>query len=945
MQHIAFLIGKREPSILGDYLDMVADRGLLAYKAIAQWGSKEGQPLYVHVLNGIFVLETLRDILGLSDVEARILYAAYTLHDLNKTPDYVDQPFGKAATVEHLAFEMQRLGLSSFFPDWQTYIQDITSLVRGHSGHHHSGGERWIVKRSPVYGLGLERVNALLHLVRAADVVDLSHTLEERTHKASFLGHLNAFAADSGHSTQWTLFSHQLTEQRGILTNVVHNAIAEVMRQRHDLVPLLFYPEGIVYLCPKGVNITVSQDDMTRMGRRAARVIADMTADRFSAFIRSTQQGIKVDAKCLELGMPFEEIWREVYNKVQGRHLDPTDLESKIRTRTARSLNRNAALVSQVAAKQVQLALADMETPLAPTDDARLRIAELVRSYYILINTHFRDQVAEPWEHIYRLLEVPEDRWPVYAYFDPRYDRPYVLARDLHFDEQTVYQRLQVDGCALLETSNVVEDPRAPFLTEYLSRYAVFGATEQPARSFQDHLAHYVQHQHKQCVYCSSSFPTDRWMAADVRSDITVQTFSNRLRGGPGEPKKYVCAICQMQFLLERLNYPRVRGEKILYLHLYPYSFLSAPFIEGLKASIQRVIGEDTAVQALNMNTVEGIEAYLADRTAVPTFRSRTNKGRPQPYGIYLPQYAETVGNLVIFPINPGGQNDTERFLFALWNALLLQRYFGVKVLVSNAPVPPLGKRHIPDLYVDNIPLACRGLLRDNAYAQFVDGTNRPGNLPRLWTDVQDLFALRRLTFTTEDNTSRLVRSLAGNPLTVFYETDRLLESRVRGAESGGLITWLSQQAFPHVQRLALGRGGAFMAQLSSQLQRLAEIAWENRLRGRSLERSSLLYPIDEVLAKSRQTHGHADREALRAAAAQDIYDHLYRIADDQYKPGRTRWEAIKQFVDIWFDDVVGDVYGGNLRRLLSDEKLVRSAYLFYVREQIPRKQSSENIE
>ena len=58
-----------------------------------------------------------------------------------------------------------------------------------------------------------------------------------------------------------------------------------------------------------------------------------------------------------------------------------------------------------------------------------------------------------------------------------------------------------------------------------------------------------------------------------------------------------------------------------------------------------------------------------------PTFRSRTNKGRPQPYGLYLPRYAETVGNLLIFPINPGGDNDTERFLFALWNALILQRH------------------------------------------------------------------------------------------------------------------------------------------------------------------------------------------------------------------------------------------------------------------------------
>ena len=129
------------------------------------------------------------------------------------------------------------------------------------------------------------------------------------------------------------------------------------------------------------------------------------------------------------------------------------------------------------------------------------------------------------------------------------------------------------------------------------------------------------------------------------------------------------------------------------------------------------------------------------------------------------------------------------------------------------------------------------------------------------------------------------------------------------------------------------------MAQLSAQLQRLAHIAWQNGLRGRSLEKSALLYPVSEVFGKLSHSSGHLDRESLKAAAVQDIFDHLYRIADDRYKPGKKKWQATKQFVDIWFDDVLDGVYGGSLRKLLADEKLIRSAFLFYVREQIPRKQ------
>ena len=134
------------------------------------------------------------------------------------------------------------------------------------------------------------------------------------------------------------------------------------------------------------------------------------------------------------------------------------------------------------------------------------------------------------------------------------------------------------------------------------------------------------------------------------------------------------------------------------------------------------------------------------------------------------------------------------------------------------------------------------------------------------------------------------------------------------------------------------------MTELSTQLQRLAEIAWREGLRGRSLEKSSLLYPTSEVFAKLARSGGQVDREALKAAAAQDIFDHLYRIAPDEYKPGKKKREATKQFVDIWFNDVLDGIYGGSLRKLLADEKLIRSAFLFYVREQIPRK-SDQKVE
>ena len=63
---------------------------------------------------------------------------------------------------------------------------------------------------------------------------------------------------------------------------------------------------------------------------------------------------------------------------------------------------------------------------------------------------------------------------------------------------------------------------------------------------------------------------------------------------------------------------------------------------------------------------------------------------------------------------------------------------------------------------------------------------------------------------------------------------------------------------------------------------------------------------------------------------------------EEVHKPGRKKQEATKQFVNIWFDDVLEGVYGNNMRKLLADEKLIRSAFLFYVREQIPQKKEKQ---
>src|SRR6266699_4183679 len=79
-----------QPDLLAEYYREVASGPMTSYRRIIQGGNKQGQNYYAHVLDGIAVLHKLRAarIVEMSDIEERLLLAAYTVHDMNKIPPY-----------------------------------------------------------------------------------------------------------------------------------------------------------------------------------------------------------------------------------------------------------------------------------------------------------------------------------------------------------------------------------------------------------------------------------------------------------------------------------------------------------------------------------------------------------------------------------------------------------------------------------------------------------------------------------------------------------------------------------------------------------------------------------------------------------------------------------------------------------------------------------------
>jgi hypothetical protein len=130
------------------------------------------------------------------------------------------------------------------------------------------------------------------------------------------------------------------------------------------------------------------------------------------------------------------------------------------------------------------------------------------------------------------------------------------------------------------------------------------------------------------------------------------------------------------------------------------------------------------------------------------------------------------------------------------------------------------------------------------------------------------------------------------------------------------------------------------------ELRATAVYAAENRIKGKTFKRNSLLKPLDIILSeldRCPSPDNPNELELIRAGTKEMIFDHLERIAEADYKPGRTKQDKVGHFVDLFFDEVLVKAHHNNVNRLLSRERLIRSAYLFYLREALPRK-TAENV-
>jgi CRISPR-associated protein Csc3 len=269
------------------------------------------QSLNTHLLNGLFPanlierrLETLDTTIKrvVKERERRLVIAGFILHDIEKFPDSPDGCRKLPLDQQRSLFEhkIQQLGIDRFINSndseaYKEYLDDLMCIA-------FNAQRRWDTNWNfSEYGLNPTLKDKTLR--QLADLTCLADSLASIVKHPDDAEHYRLRELLHNLSNgQLQLTYHSIAENRGVLTNVVNNAVMEAHTRlnRDDSIyyePLLYLPTGVIYLAHKDAPSI----DLTDLPDRVVAKIKQLCFEQ----LRLRQTGFGRDGK----GMKYADYY------------------------------------------------------------------------------------------------------------------------------------------------------------------------------------------------------------------------------------------------------------------------------------------------------------------------------------------------------------------------------------------------------------------------------------------------------------------------------------------------------------------------------------------------------------------------------------------------------------------------------------------------------------
>ncbi len=759
----------------GKFFDEIDQQREAEGKTRVRRDNAADQSLNTHLLNGLFPANLIERRLEKLDTtvrrvvrerERRLVIAGFILHDFEKFPD-VPENCRKLPLAEHRKIineKVRQLGLDRFInPDdpeqAREYLDDLLCMA-------YNAQRRWDTNWNfSKYGLNpVLRDRTLRSLSDLTCLADSLASIVKHPQDAEHPRLKEIIHTLSDGQLKFTY--HHIAENRGVLTNVVNNALIEahtcLNTDEHTYYePLLYLPTGVIYLALRDAPTQLPED----LPDRVVHSIKSLCAGQLSL----RQTGFSRDGK----GMKYAEYYNLFF--------DEPGLMQVALDATLRILNFNKGSVAKSRSDNL---IKFQQQSVLPADynfkfDDDIRIDQLAEFGDLVSRKIWGEKVSRieaackkdkklPKIHNIEITHKVAEFWNLVEYLPQiraiqrineslkenklkgntggvPYEWYYLAARYLEHHPGIEDIRETCEQ-AIAYVKSLIEPMIAQYkqpdgwddLRLWVNRVVMLPGSDQVSsietqvETFLNELNNYNAAKKSGrgrqliCSISHSAYTVSEQMESAVL--FTPQVYTNKQMLGGSNAKRNISSIASVEMMLRQIlmNQTQAVGKrfedsKYRYLYFYPTYYFTPETNKFLQKAYSGIAQTrfDTSIRNhfiskdlqadLGRERYQSVDAFLIDEN-LQRHKDRTFKlsyPEDQPLTFYF------------MALPPGRDStDTESWVMPSWLAFAFPMILDVKTVVSESPIPPFndGSEFEESVFLDSAPHAIRSLVRRDLF-------------------------------------------------------------------------------------------------------------------------------------------------------------------------------------------------------------------------------------